>query len=157
MLIVNYLLKVPVSTNLTRTPEASTPTTSRSITSTLTTYASTNINLNITVTDENFALIFPQVEFKVNKKINYYLRFDVQKQRNYQFLINNSHDHEKIANVTTKPPPYYIGIDVPKVLYEPIITDRDTSAHSERYNFYLCNLEFKYDAVLKGFESIFKI
>ena len=48
-------------------------------------------------------------------------------------------------------PPYYAGLNVPQHLDEPIYTDPDTSDIVHRYNFYLPNLELKYDAIIKGF------
>ena len=67
-------------------------------------------------------------------------------------MIDYGDGNINLKTQLTKSPPYFVGIDVPKSLPEPIVTDSDSSEDPGRYDFYLYNLEFKYDAVVKGFE-----
>jgi hypothetical protein len=91
-------------------------------------------------------------DFKVNEKIKFKIKFLTNKQQAYKFMIDFGDGNNGFKSGHTKIPPYYVGVDVPKYLDEPIVTDPDPSADPHRYNYYLYNIEFKYDAIVKGFE-----
>ena len=95
---------------------------------------------------------FLKKEFKVNEKIKFNIKFLTNKQQAYKFMIDYNDGTNDFKSGLTKSPPYYVGIDVPKYLDEPIVTDPDPSTDPGRYNYYLYNIEFKYDAIVKAFE-----
>lgn len=79
--------------------------------------------------------------------------FIAYEKRSFTFMIDyGDGSNINMKSVTTNSPPYFVGIEVPKTLSEPIITDTDTSTNPHNYNFFLYNIEFKHEAILKGFE-----
>ena len=96
--------------------------------------------------------------FRVNESVDFIFSFIFSftsaKLQNFTFYVDLDETiPTRVINVVGQAPPYYVGLHVPRNISSgDSYTDPDTSPDPHRYNFNLPNIEFKFDAILKGFE-----